>query len=536
MTTDRNPSYNFARASYAPRVVGLALGFLSVASVLVAQPTPWWVWAGLALHGLAWPHVAWLSARQMGDGVRAERRSLLIDHFFGGLWIAAMAFNALPSILMLTLMGMDSMIAGGGRQFVRGMLAHVAGVAVGMVIFGVEWRPESTMTQVLCSLPLLLLHPISVGQITYRALTKLKRQREELAHLSQHDGLTGLYNRRHWEAMVRHEFARFQRSGEIATLVLVDLDHFKRVNDSFGHAAGDEVLRGFAQRLTESLRRTDTPGRYGGEEFGILLPHTTPREASELMQRLQARLRAEPLLPQAGVTASFGVAALTLDLPNHEAWMRLADQMLYRAKDHGRDCVVTAGDSRPAPLVPADGGGRRPGDEGMFARRVLAGLDLGGVGAALFDPSDRLAWANPVFLQIYAVTPQARSFADIVRHCHAQGVGPRIETADIDRWLEAADAKRRSQARRSFTVDLLDGRYFRMEEMSFDDGWMLDLCTEISAEVAAVSGVPGLPGMAGIEGMAEGAGTTGITPTPARGRQRPETPATGAPPDLVHPG
>jgi len=512
VSNGRKPSYNFARASYAPRVAGLALGFLSVASVLVAQPTPWWVWAGLAMHGLVWPHLAWISARQMGDGVRAERRSLLIDHFCGGFWIAAMAFNALPSILMLTLMGMDSMIAGGRRQFVRGMLAHAGGVVVGLAIFGLQWRPESTMTQVLCSLPLLLLHPISVGQITYRALTKLKRQREELAHLSQHDGLTGLYNRRHWETMVRLEFARFQRSGEIATLVLVDLDHFKRVNDSFGHAAGDEVLRGFAQRLQESLRRTDTPGRYGGEEFGILLPHTAPREATELMQRLQARLRAEPLLPQASVTASFGVAALTLDLPNHEAWMRLADQMLYRAKDRGRDCVVTAGDSRPAPLVPAESPDRRPGDDSVFARRLLAGMNLGGVGAALFDPSDRLAWANQVFLQLYAVPAGARSFADVMRHCHAEGVGPRIETDNIDRWLEAADAKRRSQPRRSFTVDLLDGRYFRMEEMSFEDGWMLDLCTEISAEAAA------------------------LPATPPRELHRQPAPATDAPPDLVHPG
>lgn len=493
MKRQRQRSHNFARASYGPRVVGLALGFLSVAGVLATRDTPWWVWAGPAIHAALWPHLAWFWSRHCADSVRAERRNLLIDHFLGGVWIAAMAFNALPSVLMLTLMGMDSMIAGGWRQFVRGMVAHAGGITLGLLVYGAHWLPESDMPQVLACLPLLLLHPISVGQITYRALSKLKRQREELAHLSQHDGLTGLYNRRHWEHMVKLEFARFRRSGEIATLVLVDLDHFKRVNDTLGHVAGDAVLRGFASRLQQTLRKTDTPGRYGGEEFGILLPHTAPREASELMQRLQAGLSTDPLLPERVVTASFGVAALTKDLPNHEAWMRLADQMLYRAKDRGRDCVVTAGDSRPTPLAPADSLPPRLRDDVFAAQHVLAGLSLGDIGAALFDPSDRLAWANPVFLKLYAVPASARSFGDLMRHCHQQQVGPRIEAEDIERWLEAADAKRRSRPRRSFSIDMLDGRYFRVEEMSFEDGWLLDLWTEISAEQAAAPGLTPVP-------------------------------------------
>ncbi len=481
-------SYGFARASYVPRIIGLSLGFVSIASVFATrQTTPWWLWTGLAVHALAWPHLAWLWVRHSPDGVRAERRNLLIDHLFGGVWISAMAFNALPSVLMVALMSMDSMIAGGWRQFVRGMVAHVGGIAVGLLLFGLHWQPESSLLHVMACLPVLLFHPIAVGQITYRALIKLRRQREEMTHLSQHDGLTGILNRRHWEHVVKTEFARCRRSGETATLVLVDLDHFKRVNDTLGHAAGDAALRGFAQRLKDSLRVTDTPGRYGGEEFGILLPDTALRDASELMQRLQASLSAEPLLQQRVVTASFGVAALTADLPNHEAWMRLADQMLYRAKDRGRDCVITAGDSRPSPLAPADAQQRRMRDDAYFTKRVLAGLSLGDIGAVLFDPSDRLAWANPVFLQLFAMPPEARSFADMMRHCHRQRIGPRFDAEDIEVWLTAADAKRRSQSRRSFTVDMVDGRYFRVEEMSFDDGWLLDIFTEISAEQAAVA-------------------------------------------------
>jgi len=525
------PSHNFARASYGPRVVGLALGLVSVAGVLVTRDLPWWIWIGPLLHGIVWPHLAWIWASRSAEAARAERRNLLIDHFFGGIWIAVMGFNVLPSVLMVTLMGMDSMIAGGRRQFIRGMLAHAGGAAVGVLLYGMHWQPESGPSQVLACLPLLLLHPISVGQITYRALTKLKRQREELAHLSQHDGLTDLYNRRHWENMVKLEFARFRRSGETATLVLVDLDHFKRVNDTLGHAAGDAVLRGFAKRLRNNLRNTDTPGRYGGEEFGILLPYTAAREAGELMQRLQASLTSEPLLPQRTVTASFGVAALSKDLTSHEAWMRLADQMLYRAKDRGRDCVVTAGDSRPSPLLPADGLQRRMRDDAAAMKRVLAGLSLGDIGAVLFDPSDRLAWANPVFLQLYAVQPQARCFGDIMRHCHSQQTGPRIETEDIDAWLAVADAKRRSGPRRSFTIDMVDGRYFRVEEMSFDDGWLLDLLTEVSAERAAPLDPTPVPPVPQAQKT-----PPGPTPQAPRTPQAQPASATAASPDAVRPG
>ena len=520
MKRERLPSHNFARASYAPRVIGLALGFVSVAGVLVPQQAPWWMWIGPVLHAFVWPHLAWQLARRGAAPVRDERRSILVDHFFGGVWIAVMGFNLLPSVLMVTLMGMDSMIAGGRRQFVRGMLAHAGGAALGVLVFGLHWQPESDMTQVLTCLPLLLLHPISVGQITYRALTKLKRQREELAHLSQHDGLTGLYNRRHWELVVKAEFARYRRSGEIATLVLIDLDHFKRVNDTLGHAAGDTVLRGFAKRLRDSLRSTDIPGRYGGEEFGILLPFTSPRDASELMQRLQAGLTSSPLLPNRTVTASFGVAALTPDLASHETWMRLADQMLYRAKDRGRNCVVTAGESRPAPLSAADDLRKQLREDVPIVKRVLAGLSLGDIGAALFDPSDRLAWANAAFLELYAVPPEARSFAAIIRHCHRARVGARIDTGphgNIEAWLETADSKRRSQPRRSFTVDLWDGRLFRLEEISFDDGWLLNLWTAVVPDAA----LP-IPACLSQPELASSA------PDP--------TTATAAPPDPAHPG
>ena len=309
MKPSQSRRYDFALASYWPRAIGLGLGFLVLLPVLV-EYNPWWALIGPSFQGLIWPHLAFRWRHPSGDSERAEWRNQLADHFMAGAWLPLIGFNVLPSALMVAFLGMNSMIAGGPRHFLRGMLAHAAGTVVGLLVFGVRWHPETTMVQVLSCLPLLL-HPIWVSYMASRASSKLRRQRQDLTYMSQHDALSGLYNRGYWEEAVRTEFAKFQRSGDVATLVLADLDHFKRVNDQLGHGAGDEVLRGFAERLRTNLRAVDTPGRYGGEEFGILLPSTSPGDAGEIMQRLQASLHSQPLLPQRTVTASFGVAALT---------------------------------------------------------------------------------------------------------------------------------------------------------------------------------------------------------------------------------
>ncbi len=481
---DGLPPRGFAAHNYAPRVVGLALGFCTLASVFYENGSPWWVWLGPALHGFVWPHLAWWLARRSADPVAAEQRNLLVDQLAGGMWLAAMSFNLLPSALMVTLMAMDSAIGGGRRMLMRGLAANVLGLGVGLLVYGVHWQPVSSMLQVVACLPLLVLHPIVVGLGAHQALSKLSRQRAHLTHLSLHDPLSDLHNRRHIDGCIRNEFQRFQRSGRAASLVLMDFDHFKQLNDTLGHQTGDEAIRRFAQRLRDNLRTSDTAGRYGGEEFVVLLPDTNAQAAGRLMRRLQAGLHEQPLMDEVLLTVSMGAAELTPDIASPEAWVRLADQMLYRAKDLGRDRVVLAGEAARPPQH-ADEGARPPLQRQPVAARVLEGLEAAGIAAALFDPSDRLAWCNPVFGQIFPLPAAHCSFADIMRLCHAQGVGARIQTHDIDLWLAAADAKRRSQPHRSFTTDLHDGRLLRVEEVSMGDGWLIALFLPLADPVGA---------------------------------------------------
>jgi diguanylate cyclase len=152
--------------------------------------------------------------------------------------------------------------------------------------------------------------------------------------------LSGLLNRSHWEKLVRAEFARYARSSDPAVLVLADLDHFKRLNDTYGHTVGDDAIRRFAKALKRVLRETDICGRYGGEEFGILLPGTDTAAAREVIERLRRDLHENPMLEGVVVTASFGMVELHREITSVEEWLRVVDKMLYQAKHLGRDRVV----------------------------------------------------------------------------------------------------------------------------------------------------------------------------------------------------
>ena len=162
----------------------------------------------------------------------------------------------------------------------------------------------------------------------------------ELARIASTDALTGLANRRTFDELLAGECARVARYGGRLSLVLVDVDHFKSINDSHGHAKGDEVIREVAARLRDCSRDVDFVARYGGEEFAVLLPHTAARDAALFAERARSALAAQPMagLP-ARVTASFGVADLHASCSTAQL-VSQADAALYRAKREGRNRVV----------------------------------------------------------------------------------------------------------------------------------------------------------------------------------------------------
>jgi diguanylate cyclase len=164
-----------------------------------------------------------------------------------------------------------------------------------------------------------------------------------LCALSSRDALTGLANRRHFESVLARELDRVARAGEPALLLMLDIDHFKRVNDSRGHVAGDMVIKSVAQALMQCVRPMDTVARVGGEEFAIALPNCPPAFGPMVAERVRARIERSVVEVGLGespirVTVSIGGAfAPQWVRSNLELWMERADKQLYRAKQSGRN-------------------------------------------------------------------------------------------------------------------------------------------------------------------------------------------------------
>ena len=170
---------------------------------------------------------------------------------------------------------------------------------------------------------------------------------EEIQHLAATDSLTRIANRGTFQTVLGKELARVRRSGGSVALALLDLDRFKVLNDTFGHVAGDEVLRRVAKVLEATARTADTPARYGGEEFAVILPDTTAEEAMVAAERLRQAVSDADIEP--GVTVSIGVACFPQDGDDGEALVKRADDALYASKRGGRDRVTLAAQAAPSP-------------------------------------------------------------------------------------------------------------------------------------------------------------------------------------------
>jgi diguanylate cyclase (GGDEF)-like protein len=233
-----------------------------------------------------------------------------------------------------------------GLQLIREALA--AGCRTPIVFLTAESSPQVDIEAMNAG----ALDYLVKGEITPRSLErslryalKLGETLEALRQLATRDQLTGLLNRREFDRIMAEEAERCRRFGQPLALVMVDIDHFKAVNDTHGHQAGDAVLRAIAKTLTGQLRTVDRVARIGGEEFALVLMQTGRSAATEVAQRVVEAVAASPVVIESGASLRLTISAGVAVLPDDVSWLELligaADRSLFAAKRGGRNRVMT---------------------------------------------------------------------------------------------------------------------------------------------------------------------------------------------------
>ncbi len=368
----RKRDHWIVRMNYRNRGVSFALAFAAIGVHLHDTGAGGVAWGLLALHFLVYPHLVYAHSRRAADPKRTELRSVLLDGGLFGIWVAALGFPVWITVLLLVSAAISHTSFHGVRGLPRALAAMAAGVALGVAAAGWHLAPHTGPLATGLCIACLAAYLLVVAEGAYARAVDLHRTREQLRQGEQalqaanrelhrrlddihqlearlrdqadRDPLTGLYNRRYFDAAMAHELARCRREGLPLSLLLIDIDHFKQVNDTHGHQAGDAVLHQLAHLLREHARTADVICRYGGEEFLLLLPGTPQAAAAaraEACREAFARVRVAFDGTQLSATLSIGVATAEAQATASAAQvLRHADQALYRAKAAGRNRVA----------------------------------------------------------------------------------------------------------------------------------------------------------------------------------------------------
>ncbi|GJK28248.1 diguanylate cyclase AdrA [Enterobacter asburiae] len=328
----------FARRVRLARAVGLAAMFFPVAGMLVTHFLPGGWWLLLVGWSFVWPHFAWQLSCRAASPHQQEIFNLKIDAIIAGLWIGVMGMNALPTAALVMMVGMNMMGSGGCRLFLPGIALTLLSALVTLPLVGkvVVFNPD--LMEWGLTLPVLVLYPMLFAWLSHRTAVRLAEHKQRLEMMSTRDGMTGVFNRRHWEMLLRNEFEHCRRDHSTATILLIDIDHFKNINDTWGHDVGDEAIVAITRQLQRSVRSGDAIGRFGGDEFAVIMSQTAAESAIAVMSRLHERLEklTLPCAPKEALRISVGVAPWGPQFGHYREWLKAADVALYKAKNAGR--------------------------------------------------------------------------------------------------------------------------------------------------------------------------------------------------------
>lgn len=357
--------------NYKYRTASFFLIFIGVGLHLNGKGASTTLWTMLALQFLLYPHVLYLRARRCADPQKAELDNLLLDALLIGMWVAVLHFPLWPTFSMWMGCTLNITINKGWKGMLPAMLLFLSGIVIAIAIVGFSFEPATGGPTTALSFVGTAAYLIATGNASSVRNNQLRAAREKLRlgeqalHVNNdllqqqlaeiqvlqdklkeqavRDPMTGLFNRRYLDTIVPHELARCGRDGVPLCLMMMDIDHFKHVNDTYGHQGGDEVLKALAGLLIDSVRASDVACRYGGEEFLLLLPNMPVANALLRAEQWRAAFAASAVEfggARISATVSIGIACYPDDGCTGDVLTRCADLALYRAKAQGRNRVV----------------------------------------------------------------------------------------------------------------------------------------------------------------------------------------------------
>lgn len=337
----RLPGSRFVKRMYLMRILGTFLCFIPIVSVLIEQKRSEWLMLLLAVNAFVWPTVAWLRARRSATPLVTEHQNLVIDAGAGGFWIAMMAVNPLPSVVIATILLADRLSAGGIALMKRAVIAMLAVFLAAWLLQGMAVVTTVSQQTMFATLPLIAVYVIALSVLTDSIALRLRIKSRELERIAMMDPLLDIANRRLLEKRIEHELKKLQQACRESALMFIDIDNFKEVNDRFGHKVGDAMLASVSQILHIATRSTDTPARLGGDEFVILLPDTSIDEAHVVASRIMdaAAVMQDVAQETINCTLSIGIAVATREMVNVTDWLQAADTALYQAKRNGKNRI-----------------------------------------------------------------------------------------------------------------------------------------------------------------------------------------------------
>ncbi len=367
---------------YRVRIAAFALACLPIGLHILPRGYGAAVWALFVLQFLIYPHVMYWRTQKAAHPEQAELNNMAIDALLCGAWASGLGFPLWISTAMFLANLLNNTISRGASGILVCAIAFAAGALASTTVIAFHVSTDTNGLVTLASMIGLAAYLSLIGieffayvrqlhsvqdtldqqrqtleganSILQDQIEKIHDLQEKLREQANRDSLTGLFNRRYLEGTLERELARCRREGAPLSMVLLDIDHFKLVNDTYGHQAGDEVLRVFGRLLMEHARAEDIVCRYGGEEFLLVLPKMpldiAHERAAQLLKIFQETIVSHADL-RIRITASIGIATTPDHSASVEGLIRCADQALYQAKRRGRNLVIAYGEGAPGDAV-----------------------------------------------------------------------------------------------------------------------------------------------------------------------------------------